>query len=54
MRRRQLTKRNLAIDNNGSMKDPTMPAGPLQGTKSYFKAFCAVFNYKFRANGEIY
>jgi hypothetical protein len=46
MRRRQLTKRNLAIDNNGFMKDPMCQRDLWQGTKSYFKAFVRWFNYK--------
>ena len=46
MRRRQLTKRNLAIDNNGFMKDPICQRDLWQGTKSYFKAFVRWFNYK--------
>jgi hypothetical protein len=46
MQRRQLTKRNLAIDNNGFMKDPMCQRDLWQGTKSYFKAFVRWFNYK--------
>ncbi len=46
MRRRQLTGRNLAIDNNGFMKDPMCQRDLWQGTKSYFKAFVRWFNYK--------
>jgi hypothetical protein len=46
MRRRQLTGRNLAIDNNGFMKDPMCQRDLWQGTKSYFRAFVRWFNYK--------
>ena len=46
MQRRQLTNRNLAIDNNGFMKDPMCQRDLWQGTKSYFKAFVRWFNYK--------
>jgi hypothetical protein len=46
MHRRQLTARNLAIDNNGFMKDPMCQRDLWQGTKSYFRAFVRWFNYK--------
>ncbi len=46
MQRRQLTKRNLAIDNNGFMRDPMCQRDLWQGTKSYFKAFVRWFRYK--------
>ncbi len=46
MRRRRLTGRNLAIDNNGFMKDPMCQRDLWQGTKSYFRAFVRWFNYK--------
>jgi hypothetical protein len=46
MRRRQLTKRNLAIDSNGFMRDPMCHRDLWQGTKSYFLAFVRWFRYK--------
>ena len=46
MRRRQLTKRNLAIDSNGKMRDPMCQRDLRQGVKSYFLAFVRWFKYK--------
>ena len=50
MRRRQLTKRNLAIDSNGLMPDPMCHRDLWKGTKAYFKAF--VRWSKYRAEGK--
>jgi hypothetical protein len=46
MGRRQLTKRNLAIDSNGLMRDPMCHRDLWKGTKSYFMAFVRWFKYK--------
>ena len=46
MRRRRLTKQNLAIDSNGLMKDPMCHRDLWKGTKSYFMAFVKWFKYK--------
>ena len=46
MRRRQLTKRNLAIDSNGLMSDPMCHRDLWKGTKAYFMAFVRWFKYK--------
>jgi hypothetical protein len=46
MRRRRLTKRNLAIDSNGVLRDPMCQRDLWQGTKSYFLAFVRWFRYK--------
>ena len=50
MRRRQLTKRNLAIDSNGFMPDPMCHRDLWKGTKAYFMAFVRWFKY--RAEGK--
>ena len=50
MRRRQLTKRNLAIDSNGLMPDPMCHRDLWKGTKSYLRAF--VVWTKYRAQGK--
>ena len=46
MKRRQLTKRNLAIDSNGLIDDPICHLNLLASTKSYFMAFTRWFEYK--------
>ena len=50
MRRRQLSKRNLAIDSNGLMPDPMCHRDLWKGTKAYFRAF--VRWSKYRAEGK--
>jgi hypothetical protein len=50
MRRRQLTKRNLAVDSNGLMSDPMCHRDLWKGTKAYFRAF--VVWLKYRALGK--
>ena len=46
VRHRQLTKRNLAIDSNGLMRDPMCQRDLWTGTKAYFRAFLHWFRYK--------